>query len=260
MSAALGEFGPVDGEGFTYNFKRIYHWQGFIPWVVFGLAFVCLKENRNSRASLLLIPVAVVGLLYLMVRKMMGMPSGVVVEFNAMFKVLVLGFSMVWLLADRIGNRNRFVTFVLAALIYLGFLGVAVLGGGFGEDMVVMTVFAGFSIGSILLAFFLAGVAAGKPFRKKRFLVCLPVGLFVPLLVSFAIAICSGPRIANYPLSSMIGEILMFSFFTSLIFYIASLPFVVLLLNSAFWRKRFEGVLGVGSYGCVGSEDATGGL
>ena len=55
------------------------------------------------------------------------MTSGSTVQTKVIFSIMVLGFSMIWLLAERIGNRNRFVTFLLATLTYFGFLGVNLL-------------------------------------------------------------------------------------------------------------------------------------
>lgn len=178
----------------------------------------------------------------------MGMPTGSVVQFNFMFTVLVLGFSMVWLLAERIGNRNRFVTFLLAVLVYLGFLMVNLLGSGFGDDTVQIACLAVISIVGLLPAFFLAGVIAGKPFNVARFLIYLPVALFMLLMVCFLVAFHMVLLIGNdnFPFSSMVVEALTASFFASLIYYIAILPFVVLLMNSPFWRKRFDAVLGGG--------------
>jgi hypothetical protein len=245
VSADLGEFGPADGKGVTYNFKRIYHAQGLIPWLVFGLAFLALKENRTARATLLLIPIVLLGVLCSSAEKMVGMDSGGAVQINFMFTVLVVGFSMVWLLAERIGNRNRFVTFLLAALIYLGFLGVSLLGGGFGDDTTMMAVFAGISIVAVLGAFFLARIAAGEVFNRRRFLIWLPIALYSLLLISFAIVMGVSPRIDNYPLSSMVVEVLVASFFTGVVYCISLVPFVVLLLSSPFWRKRFYTILGI---------------
>lgn len=246
VSADLGEFGPVDGKPVTYNFNPIYHVQGFIPWLVFAMAFVVLKENRTARTALLLIPIAVLGLLYSIVKHMMRMDSGgSSVQLDFMFRVLVLGFSMIWLLAERIGNRSRLVTCLLAILIYLGFLGVDLLGGGFGKDTVAMACFAGASILAIFFALLLAGLIAGKPFNIARFLIGLPAALYTLVLILFLIVMRALTGNGDYPFSSMIVEALMASFFTALIYYVSLLPFVVLLVNSPFWRKRFDAVLGV---------------
>ncbi len=212
---------------------------------MFALAFVGLKENRTAKAALLLIPIAVLGLVYSAIKKMIGIDSGGGVQLNFMFTVLVLGFSMIWLLAERIGNRNRFVTFLLAISIYLGFLGVNLLGGGFGDDTVQIAGLAAISIVALLPAFFLAGVAAGTPFNRRRFLIWLPIALYSLLLISFAIVMGVSSRIDNYPLSSMVVEAIVASFFTGVVYCVSLVPFVVLLLNSPFWRKRFDAVLGV---------------
>jgi hypothetical protein len=42
-----------------------------------------------------------------------------------------------------------------------------------------------------------------------------------------------------------IVELLTISFFSSLIYYVGLLPFLILLFSNIFWRKRFEAVLGI---------------
>jgi len=245
VSAELGEFGPTDGEPVTYRFHPLYHAQGIIPWLLLLLAFVALKENRKPQAAWILAPIALLATVYLAVMNILPMDSGGTAQLNVMFTIMVLGFSMVWLLAERIGNRNRFVTFLLAALIYFGFLGVTLLGAGFGKSIIAIAALAAVSIPAILFAFIIASPHCTKPFHAARFVICVGVALFVVLLIIFSIILFIFYPAQDRPIKDLMSELLIASFFSSLIYYAVLLPFLILLLAHPFWRKRFETVLGI---------------
>ncbi len=177
------------------------------------------------------------------------MDSGGTIQLNVMFTIMVLGFSMVWLLAERIGNRNRFVTFLLATLIYFGFLGVNLLSGGFGKDMIAIASLAAISIPAIIFAFIIATLNSPKPFNTARFIIYIGAALFSSLLIIFsAIMFIFYPIFypsQNMPVKTQITVVLIGSFFSSLIYYAGLLPFLVMLFSNPFWRKRFEAVLGI---------------
>lgn len=177
--------------------------------------------------------------------KILPMDSTGTVQLNAIFTILVVGFSMVWLLAERIGNRNRFVTFLLATLIYFGFLGVNLLSGGFGRDMIAIASLAAISIPAIICAFIIAALISPKPFNSTRFIIYIGVVLFIVLLTIFWIIMFVLYPVPEIPINRRITELLMASFFGSLIYYAGLLPFLVMLLANPFWRKRFEAVLGI---------------
>jgi hypothetical protein len=49
----------------------------------------------------------------------------------------------------------------------------------------------------------------------------------------------------NMPVKTQITDVLIVSFFSSLIYYAGLLPFLVMLFSNPFWRKRFEAVTGI---------------
>lgn len=186
-------------------------------------------------------------MIYSVVMNILPMDSGGTAQLNSIFTILVLGFSMVWLLAERIGNRNRFVTFLLAILIYFGFLGVNLLSGGFGKDMIAIASLAAISIPAIILAFVIAIAALNSPksFNTVRFVIYIGVTLFSSLLIIFSAIIFIFYPPKNVPVNTRITEVLTVSFFSSLIYYVGLLPFLVMLFANPFWRKRFEAVTGI---------------
>ena len=245
VSADIGEFGPTDGKSVTYHFKPLYHLQSIVPWLLLPLAFVALKENRTPQAAWILAPIALLAALYWAVMRIVPMTSAGMVQLNVMFAIMVVGFSMVWLLAERIANRSRFVTFLLAALIYFGFLGVNLLGAGFGQDVVAIAGLAAVSIPAILLAFVIASPHCTKPLNEARFIITIGAALFIVLLVIFSVILFVFYPAQDRPMKDLMNELLIGSFFGSLIYYVVLLPFLILLLAHPFWRKRLEAVLGI---------------
>jgi hypothetical protein len=173
------------------------------------------------------------------------MDSGGTVQLNVIFTIMVLGFSMVWLLAERIGNRNRVVTFLLATLIYFGFLGVNMLSAGFGKAMIAIVSLAAISIPGIIFAFIIAALTCPKPFNTARFVITIGIALFSILLIIFSMIMFIFYPAPDLPINRRIVELLMASFFSSLIYYAGLLPFLVMLFSNPFWRKRFEAVTGI---------------
>jgi len=177
--------------------------------------------------------------------KLLPMDSGGTVQLNVMFTIIVLGFSMVWLFAERIRNRNRFVTFLLATLIYFGFLGVNLLSAGFGESIIAIVCLAAISISAIIFAFVIATVTSPKPFNTVRFVTIIGAALFTSLLIIFSAIMFIFYPPPNVPVHTRIAEVLTASFFSGLIYYAGLLPFLAMLCANPFWRKRFEAVLGI---------------
>lgn len=174
------------------------------------------------------------------------MDSASTVQLNFMFNIIVVGFAMVWLLAERIANRNRLVTFLLAALIYFGFLVVNLLGSGFGKDIINISYLAAISIPAIMFAFVIAALCSPKPFNTARFIITIGVALFGVSLILFSITMFIVYQSQDLPISTTwITDLLTVSLFSSLIYYAVLLPFSILLLANSFWRKRFEAVLGI---------------
>ena len=242
-SADLGEFGPRDGAPVFYRFSLLYHVQGLLPWLLLPLAFVALKENRTAQAAWILAPIALLATLYWAVMTALRATSGSTVQMNLFFTVMVAGFSMIWLFAERIGGRKRLATFLLAVLIYLGVLGVTLLSGEFGADARTVASMAAVSIPSILLAFVFGALVSSKSFRKVRFLAVTGVFLFVSLL-----AILSLVTLVFYPgrpIRAQMAEVAFASFVISLVFLLGMLPFLVLLLANRFWRRRLGRVMGL---------------
>ncbi|MBL7185592.1 MAG: hypothetical protein ISS70_04650 [Phycisphaerae bacterium] len=245
VSADIGEVGPTDGKAVTCHFSPLYRVQGIIPWLLLPLAFVALKENRTPEAAWILVPIALLGLIYSAVMRIFQVTSGSTVQLNVIFAIIVVGFSLIWLSAERIGNRNRFVTFLLATLIYFGFLGVNLLSRGFGKDMIAIASLAAVSIPAIIFAFIIAVLSSSKTFNAVRFVIYVGAALFGSLLIILLAVVFIFYPPQNVPVTARITEALIASVFCSLIYYAGLLPFLVMLFADPFWRRRFEAVSGI---------------
>ncbi len=191
----------------------------------------------------ILAPIALLAIVYSTVMNILKISSGSTAQLNIMFTIMVLGFSMVWLLAERIGNRNRFVTFLLATMIYFGLIGVNLLSSGFSKDTIAITYLAVISIPAIIFAFIFAALISPKPFNTTRFIVYVGVALFIVLLIIFSSIIFVFYPASNLSINRRIVELLTATFFSSLIYYAGLLPFLILLFSNPFWRKRFQKVM-----------------
>jgi hypothetical protein len=210
------------------------------------LAFVALKENRTLQAAWILAPIALLAIAYSAVLNILRMDSGGAVQLNVIFTIIVLGFSMIWLLAERIGNRNRFVTFLLATLIYFGLLGVSLLSAGFSRSIIAIVSLAAISIPAILFAFVIATLTSPKPFNTARFIITIGAALFGVSLILFSITMFIVYQSQDLPISTTwITDLFTVSLLSSLIYYGGLMPFLILLFSNTFWRKRFEAVLGI---------------
>jgi hypothetical protein len=121
-------------------------------------------------------------------------------------------------------------------LIYFGFLGVNLLCSGFNEDIIFVASLAAVSIPPIMLALFFASCKSRKAFNATRFIMFFGITLFSFMPISFA---------TIWPFPDPIVELLMASFLSGLIYFAATLPFLVLLYANPFWRNRFEAVSGI---------------
>ena len=245
MSADLGDYGPTDGKPVIYRYSLFYHIQGIIPWLLLPFAFVALKENRTLQGAWILAPIMLLGLTYATVTRLLQMTSGSLVQLDLMFTIMIVGFSLIWLLAERIKFRSGSGTLVCAALVYFGFLGVNLLCNGLHKDIIAVATCAAVSIPPILFAFFVASAKSRASFSAMRFLVYFGVTLFCSLLITFGMIMFIFYPIPNRVLSDQLAELLLASFLSGLIYFTATLPFLILPCANPFWLNRFEALSGV---------------
>jgi len=214
-------------------------------------AFIFIKANRNLQALLILVPLLIVNLLWLVFKKILGFSSADTEMLSMVFNSLIVGITVLWLLGHKLGNRNRFVTFILAlaVLAVIGLVGTISYGTGFSQETAKVAIFLAVSAFTMLFAFVLAAWHCRKRYSGLRFMLCLPVWTIAMSIVislgyvGIALVIMSIAGNAPGNWSSMLLQVLVvglvFGLVLGLCVYVINLPFMILALRSSFFRERF---------------------
>lgn len=249
-SGDIGDLGPKEGTGITYNWSILYNVAGWLPWLLVIAALVLLKENRRGAAYLILLPVLVFkgilcGIIALMAR-FANMPSEIAMLFHTLADCLLVGFVLNWLLGERIGNRNRFVTWLLAIVIFAITWAVSLVSMGTGREAMQISIFIGMTVAILMLSFPLSGFKCRKAFGPVKF--CLWMALWVVVFtygLFLTVALIQSAFTGWKYIGQMLLAISIGGGIYSGILIVALLPFEILLLANGFWRKRFEAVFGL---------------
>jgi hypothetical protein len=247
-SQDIGELGPKESKAVTYHWKWYYHVSGLLLWVILIVVLVLIKANRNRRAWLILIPLLIVNLLWSMLRQLLHVPSAQGEMFGMMVNSLAVGVAVLWLVGDKIGNRSRLVTFLLALVIMAG-VGV---GGGvsygmadFSEQTLSVLMLLGVLVFSTLLGFVLSGWRCRKRYSGVVFTLWLAIWVTAAAMASMLVLFTSAFIIQGVSISTF--KVLMVACMVGLICglcaYIINLPYMILGLRSAFFRERFYACL-----------------
>ncbi|MBW7989904.1 MAG: hypothetical protein FVQ84_07805 [Planctomycetes bacterium] len=176
------------------------------------------------------------------------MPSSAAQQFDMLFQSISISISVMWLIAHKLGNRNRFVTFLLtlALMAVLGLVGaISYCGLTFsqqtGGEVIILAMLA--------LAMLLGFVLTGRQCRNRY------SGLrFVLYLALWTIAVCLASTLVFYPIVFIIQQVpvpistvLLVALISGLAFgtflYVINLPFMILVFYSPFFRERFYACL-----------------
>lgn len=245
-SGDLGELGPKEGAAVIYNWNPLYSVAGLLPWLLVIAAIVLLKENRRGQALWILLPlVALKGVLF-GIFALMSMPSEIAEFFHTIADCLLIGFVMNWLLGQRIGNRNRFVTWLLAIVVFAAVWAVSLVDTGLTAQVFAVCIFIGISISILMISFVLGGFLSRKKFSPVRF--CVWTALWV-IVFTFALFLVVGLfqillMDIGYAAEMLIGVLIGGGIYAG-IMVAALLPFEIVLFVNSFWRQRFEAVFGL---------------
>jgi len=242
-SADIGELGPKDSDAVVYEWKWYYSAPSLALWALLLLAIVLVKANHNPHALLVLVPLLIVNLLWSIFKKAMSFPSAQAEMFNMLFYSLTVGIAILWLLAHKLGNRSRFVTFLLAFTI----MAVVGLAGAIS--------YAGLAVGALillanlvfamLLGFVLAAWCCRKRYRPVSFMLWLAVWTVSANLVSMPVAYSI--IFIVYRVSISISTLLLIDLRAGsaqgAFLYLTVFPYMILALRSSFFRERFYACL-----------------
>ena len=247
-SQDIGELGTKESTAVVYNWKWYYSTPSLALWLVLIAAFIFIKANRNLQALLILVPLLIVNLLWLVFKKALGFSSADAEMFGMVFNSLVVSITVLWLFAHKLGNRNRFVTFLraLALMAVLGLVGaISYCGLTFSQQtegaLIILTMLAL----AMLLGFVMAGWQCRNRYSSLRFMLYLAFWTVAVCLASMLVVFLTVSIIQQTTFS--ISTLLIMVPIVSLIFgaclYVIVFPYVILALRSPFFRKRFYACL-----------------
>ena len=247
-SADIGELDPKESDAAVCEWKWYYGASALALWAVLVLAIVLVKANRNPQALFVLAPLAVEIAVWSVVKKIIPVPY-LSTGTQAVYSLLV-GVTILWLLSHWLGNRNRFVAFLLALVI------MAVAGAA---GAISYTEYSGETLSStigcailalmMLFAFVLTGWWCRKRYSSLRFILWLGVWNAVVFLGTFTVVLVGTGILRGIPewwselWFVMMSIVLIQALIVGGCVYAIVLPFMILALRSSFYRQRFYACL-----------------
>jgi hypothetical protein len=241
-SGDIGELGINEGTAAAYNWKWYHSMPSMALSVVLALAIVLVRDNRDPRVLLILIPIIVVNLLWSWFQRILGGPSDVIAIFAILVKAFVVGVAVLWLLAYKLGNRNRLVTFLLALLVMaaVGFVGLVshqAWASPAGFKLVVLQVVA---IVTMLLVFAVTGWLCRRRYGPWRFMLWLLLWMVACTLAAFTMfSMFAGGLTDLDRFIQVLPQVLLVGLLFGACMYVLNLPFMILAFCSSFFRERF---------------------
>lgn len=236
-----------------FQWRWYYHVPALALWALIVLLLVVPKANRHRQAWLILIPLAVVLIVWRMLAHLLSMsddPSGT--EGLGFYVVsATMAWSMVWLLGHWLASRFRYVTFFLSLGMMLA-IGLLSCYCHFADtdNRASLLICYSICVVILLLATTLAGYFCRKKYSPRRFLgwlivwnVLVAMGVLLPFvgIVTLVTTIMHpGPQldVGGTVVTAVITVVV--SIFLGGVLYLLNLPFLILAQKSPFYRERFE--------------------
>jgi len=111
-SARIRGAGPFESQPVVFHWPWYWHLWRLGPWALLALAVAVPKRNRDHRALLIFVPLAILSLLWPLATKLVpSAPSASVSvdRSNLLFESLVTGLALLWLQADWLRGRPGWV-------------------------------------------------------------------------------------------------------------------------------------------------------
>lgn len=245
VSCDIGDLGPKEGAAISYYWNPLYNFVGILPWLLLGLAILLLWENRCIQVVWILLPAVIFRLLWAAFGRLMHVPSEASAMFISIIDCLLSGLILNWLLSQRIGNRNRFVTWLLGIIVFAIALGVMTISTGVGREAIQISIFIGLSVGILMVSFPLAGFLCRKKFGPVRFSLWMAFWVLITTLGFFAAFGVIQAAMIHYSMKAILLQVLMVGLIYAGILIVGLLPFELVLFINSFWRRRFEAVFGL---------------
>ncbi|MEN6557793.1 MAG: hypothetical protein ABFC54_06405 [Thermoguttaceae bacterium] len=244
-SLAIDGIDRVASESAVVEWHWYYHGAAVPLWAILALALVGLRENRNFRAWLILIPLAVVLILWRTPMLLFGAGERTSQYVGAIVVAAAMSWALLWLIAPKLVHRSRAVTIFVMGVFLIVFGGLAIYVQGV-ELMPCLTIYGIAMLGAVL-GMAIAARPNRRPFRPTRFAVWMFLGwLVITWMAIFGMfAFSLAGRCAELPASILIGQMIAVSVMASelsLAGYAVQFPFLILAFNHPFYRDRFDAI------------------
>ena len=246
ITCDIGEVGPAEGTLF-YDWKWYYSALGVILWIATIFVLVVLKSNRNPQAWLVFVPVLVVFLAWTIFKKVVGANSTWTQLFDIIIDGLVFGQAIMWLLAEKISRKSRFVNCSVSLIVMIAAGVAAVVSSlGWGFSMERITTFVAMAILSLAIVCGqgLAGLMCRRKYSVVKFslwaalweiaLIAVPAagfGIFAMVMMA-----ARGDILQAF---AVLAALAIYCVILGALVYGVSLPFLILVQRNRFWRERF---------------------
>lgn len=242
-SKDIGSLGIKEGTATLYSWKWYYSVPALGLWIVLALAILLVRDNCDPRILLIFIPIFLIRLLWSRFQPILGAPSDVLEVFRALIDALAVGIAVLWLLAYKLGNRNWFVSFLLALIVLVAATIVSIMSyqAWSSREAFEILVIQALGIITILLVFVLTGWRCRKRYGPWRFMLWLALWTMVISIVVILtfFLISEGPSNSAEELIRQIPQVLLVGLIFGLCIYMLNLPFMILAFVTPFFRKRF---------------------
>ncbi len=239
----------------------VFHWPWYWhlfrlgPWALLALAVAVPKRNRDRRALLIFVPLAILSLLWpLAIKLVPSAPSASVSldRSNLLFESLVVGLALLWLQADWLRGRPGWVRVPLSLglLLLAGLVAFVSASQTLADPMISILPILVTILGAILLAALaLARRMTHRRYVPLAFMVWLAVGSLLFTAVSAALLAGVPPLLLSGETMDVRLRILLIQSVAGLALgvclYVINLPYMLLMFRSSFFRQRFRVWLGV---------------
>ena len=175
----------------------------------------------------------------------LSLPSSASEMFGLIINSFAVSIAVFWLLADKLRNRKRIITFLLTFLVMavtcvMGIISFA--GLDFSKETLASVILLAVVILTTLFGFTLAGWRCRKTYGPLRFMLWLCIWMVIIclafMLIYFGVMfIVYTGRIP--PISVLIAVLLTSGLVVSGSAYAILFPFMLLVFNNNFFRRRF---------------------
>ncbi len=251
----MGELGPHEGRASAYAWRWYDSARGLLPWLALIAAVVGIKANRDPRTLLLLIPLALVYLVYLLVLFGLSlwigssMDSSGRAQFDLLFYPLAISVTLLWLVIPAFARRPAAARTLAAIVLVLGVAGLAVIsyGTASSDESMMFLAFLGLLGAALVLTPAAAARLSGRSYRPVVFMLWLAVWLIVGGVLAVLgflavlVSMNAGPSVSELP--GVIVQGLVVGAIMGLFLYALHLPYMLLGFASPFFRTRLQACL-----------------